>query len=101
MLMELSLDTLLDQEFKGRHRDERVLNSEVSYVRYMIGWIAKTFNYINRVKLTLRLLVYEGTWTHSPPLVAMHLLDGSCVIVDFFFENACYVSQQSFLKVWG
>ena len=29
MLTELSLDPLLDQEFKGRHRAERVLNSEV------------------------------------------------------------------------
>ena len=33
---------------------------------------------------TLPLLVYEGTWTHSPPLVAMHLLDRSCVSVGFF-----------------
>ena len=36
--------------------------------------------------LTLPLSVYEGTWTHSPPLVAMHLLDRSCVIVGIFFE---------------
>ena len=49
-----------------------------------IGWIMKTFEYINHVNLTLPLLVYEGTWTHSPPLIAMHLLDRSCVIVDFF-----------------
>ena len=73
MLTKLSLDSLLDQEFEGRHRAERVLNSEVPYVRYLIGWIAKTFDYINRVNLTLLLSVYEGTWTHSPPLVAMHL----------------------------
>ena len=33
--MKLSLDTLLDQEFEGRHRAERVLNSEVPYVRYL------------------------------------------------------------------
>ena len=56
------------------------------YVRYLIGWIAKTFDYINRVKLTLSLSVYDGTWTHSPPLVAMHLLDRSCMIVGKFFE---------------
>ena len=86
MLTELSLDPLLDQEFEGRHRAERVLNSEVPYVWYLIGWIAKTFDYINRVKLTLPLLVYEGTWTHSPPLVAMHLLDRSCVIVGIFLK---------------
>ena len=33
--MELSLDPLLDQEFEGRHRAERVLNTEVPYVRYL------------------------------------------------------------------
>ena len=49
MLTELSLDTLLDQEFEGRHRAERVQNSEVSYVWCMIGWNEKKFNYINRV----------------------------------------------------
>ena len=61
MLTKLSLDTLLDQEFEGRHRAERVLNSEVLYVRYLISWIVKTFDYINRVKLMLPLSVYEGT----------------------------------------
>ena len=33
MLTELSLDPLLDQELKGRHRAERVVNTEVPYVR--------------------------------------------------------------------
>ena len=61
MLTELSLDTLLDQEFEGRHRAERVLNSEVPYVWYQIGWIVKTLDYINRVNLMLPLSVYEGT----------------------------------------
>ena len=28
--------------------------------------IVKTYDYINRVVITLPLLVYEGTWTHSP-----------------------------------
>ena len=46
----------------------------------------KTLDYINRVTLTLPLSVYEGTWTHSPPLVAMHLLDRSCVIVEIFLK---------------
>ena len=86
MLTELSLDTLLDQEFEGRHQAERVQNSEVPYVRCLIGWIAKTFDYINRLKLTLSLSVYKGTWTYSPPLIAMHLLDRSCVIVRIFFK---------------
>ena len=35
MLTELSLDALLDQEFEGRHRAERVLNSEVPYFMYL------------------------------------------------------------------
>ena len=43
-----------------------MLNSEVPCVRYLIGRIVKTYDYINRVVLTLPLLVYEGTWTHSP-----------------------------------
>ena len=43
-----------------------MLNSEVSCVRYLIGRIVKTYDYINCVVLTLPLSVYEGTWTHSP-----------------------------------
>ena len=66
MLTKLSLDTFLDQESKGRHRAERVQNSEVPYVRYLIGRIVKMYDYINRVVLTLPHSVYEGTWTHSP-----------------------------------
>ena len=62
----------------GRHRVERVLNSEVSYVRYLIGRIVKTYDYINRVVLTLPLSVYEGTWTTHSPLVAMHHHDLAC-----------------------
>ena len=80
MLTKLSLDPLLDQELEGRHRAERVQNSEVSYVRRLIGLIGKTFDYINRVKLTLLLSVYDTL----SPLVAMHLLDRSCVIVGNF-----------------
>ena len=49
MLTKLSLDTLLDQEFGGRHRAERVQNSEVSYIRCLISWNEKKFDYINRV----------------------------------------------------
>ena len=36
-----------------------------------IGRIMKTYNYINRVVLTLPLTVYKGTWTILSPLVAM------------------------------
>ena len=54
-----------------------MLNLEVSYIRYLIGRIMKTYDYINRVVLTRPLLVYEGMWTHSP-LVAMHHHDLAC-----------------------
>ena len=46
----------------------------------------KTYDYINRVVLTLSLSVYEGTWTTLSPLVAMHHLDGSCVCVGIFLK---------------
>ena len=46
----------------------------------------KTFDYITRVNLMLPLSVYKGTWTHSPPLVAMHLLDRSCMSVGIFLK---------------
>ena len=49
-----------------------MLNSEVPCVRYLIGRIVKTFDYINRVVLTLPLSVYDGTWTTLSPLFAMH-----------------------------
>ena len=51
MLTELiySFDPLLDQELEGRHRTERVQNSEVSYVRCLIGQNEKKFDYINRI----------------------------------------------------
>ena len=72
-------DGTLPRHFAGsesgdRHRAERVLNSEVACVRYLIGRIVKTYDYINRVVLTLPLSVYEGTWTTLSPLVAMHHL---------------------------
>ena len=43
-----------------------MLNSEVPCVRYLIGRIVKTYDYINHVVITLPLSIYEGTWTHSP-----------------------------------
>ena len=34
----------------------------------------------------LPLSVYEGTWIHSPPIVAMHLLYRSCLIIGIFLK---------------
>ena len=67
--------------------------AEVPGVRYLIGWIAKTFDYINRVNIKRPLSIYEGTWTHSPPLIAMHLLDRSCVIVEFILNTFIVVAD--------
>ena len=78
MLTELSLEALLDREFVGRHRAERVQIAEVTYVRYFDRSIVKTYDYINRVVITLPLTVYEGTWTTLSPLVAMHHHDLAC-----------------------
>ena len=55
-----------------------MLNSEVTYVRYLIGRIVKMYDYVNRIVLTLPLSVYEGTWTTLFPLVAMHHHDLVC-----------------------
>ena len=58
---------LLDQEGGDVFRPVRVLNAEVLSVQHLdIGRIVKTYDYINRVVLTLPLSVYEGTWTYSP-----------------------------------
>ena len=62
----------------GRHQTEFVLNSEVSYVRYQDWSIMNTYDYINRVVITLPLSVYEGMWTTLSPLVAMHHHDLAC-----------------------
>ena len=77
------LDTLLDQDFEGCHQAECVQNSEVSYVRYLIGRNEKKFDYINRVVKRFRLWSMR-VHRHTLPLVAMHLLDRSCVSVGFF-----------------
>ena len=61
MLTKLSLEALLDREFVGRHRAELVQIAEVPYVRYLDRSIVKTYDYINRVIITLPLTVYEGT----------------------------------------
>ena len=78
MLTELSLEALLDREFMGRHRAERVQIAEVPYVRCLDRSIVKMYDYINRVVITLPLMVYEGTWTTLSPLVAMHHHDLAC-----------------------
>ena len=57
VLEKLFPKALLDREFAGRHRAERVLNAEVPYVRYRGS--VKTYDYISRVFITLPLTIYE------------------------------------------
>ena len=78
MLTELSLEDLLDHEFMGRHQAEHVQIAVVPYVRYKDQSIVKTYDYINRIVITLSLTVYKGTWTTLSPLVAMHHHDLVC-----------------------
>ena len=77
-----------------------MLNSEVPYVRYLIGRIVKTYDYINRVVLTLPLSVYEGTWTTLSPLVAMHHHDLACAS-EFFLKllrSPTVASEPGFMR---
>ena len=66
MLTKLSLSTRLDQSSRD------VIELNVCRTRRCrafgnwIGQIVKTYDYSNRVVLTLPHLVYKGTWTHSP-----------------------------------
>ena len=65
-------------EFEGRHRAERVLNSEVPCVRYLIGRIMKTYDYINRVVLNASAFGLRGYVDTLSPIVSMHHHDPVC-----------------------
>ena len=67
MLTELSLEALPDSEFMGRYRVERVQNSEVPCVRYLIGRIVKTYDYINRVVLNASAFGLRGYVDNTLP----------------------------------
>ena len=68
----------LDQEFEGRHRAERVQIAEVPCIRYLIGWIAKTFDYINRVTKRFRFQSTRVRGKHSPLSLLCHHHDLAC-----------------------
>ena len=61
-----------------------------------ISWIAKTFDYINRITKRLHFGL-RGHMDTLSPLVAMHLLDRSCMIVGIFLNY--YVPQEA-LPPW-
>ena len=85
VLMELIyyLDVLLDQEDEGRHRAERVQNSEVSYVRYSIGGAQRKFNYINRIVKRFR-LQSTRVRRHTLPSLLCISMDRSLRVRRFF-----------------
>ena len=47
-----------------------MLNSEVPYIRCLIGRNEKKFDYINRVVKRFRLAIFKGMKMHSLSLVA-------------------------------
>ena len=85
VLTKLSLNTRLDRSSRD------VIELNVCWTRRCrtfgtwIGRIVKTYDYINRVVITLPLTVYEGTWTTLSPLVAMPS-PWSCVCVGNFLK---------------
>ena len=62
-----------------------MLNTEVPYVRYLIGRIMKVYDYINRVDKCFRFAIFKGMKMISP-LVAMYLLDRSCLSGGIFLK---------------
>ena len=85
MLTKLSLEALLDREFAGRHRAERVQIAEVPYLH------ARS---VDREDVRLHqprchnasAFGLRGYVDTLSPLVSMHLLDRSCVIVGSFLK---------------
>ena len=74
-------------------------NSEVPCVRYLIGRVMKTYDYINRVVLTLPLSVYEGTWTNSP-LSLLCITMNMCVRRKFLklLRSPTVASERGFMR---
>ena len=84
MLKKLSCEALLDRSSRD------VIELNVCRTRRCrafgtwIGRIMKTYDYINRVVLTLPLSAYEGTWTHS--LLSLLCITMILCVRRIFFE---------------
>ena len=78
MLTELSCEALLDRSSRDVIELNLCRTRRCRAFGTWIGRIVKTYDYINRVLITLPLMVYEGTWTILSPLVAMHHHDLAC-----------------------
>ena len=78
MLTKLSLKFLLDRSLRDVTELNVCRTRRCRTFGTWIGRIVKTYDYINRVVLTLPFSVYEGTWTTLSPLVGMHHHDLVC-----------------------
>ena len=77
----------LDQEFEGRYRAERVQITEVPCVRYLIvSFGSQRRSTTSTALLNASAFDLRGYVDTLSPLVAMHLLYRSCVIIGKFFE---------------
>ena len=74
----LSLEALLDREFAGRHLAERVLNSEVPYVRYLDRSDREDVRLYQPRCANASAFGLRGYVDILSPLVAMHHHDISC-----------------------
>ena len=84
VLTKLSLDTLLDREFMGRHRAERVQIVEVPCVRYLDQLDREDVRLHQPHFLTLPLSDLQGYVYLISPLIDGHLLDWILVSVGTF-----------------
>ena len=78
MLTELSREALLDREFTGRHRAERVLNSEVPYVWYLDRSDREDVRLHQLCCANASVFGLRGYVDTLSPLVAMHHHDLAC-----------------------
>ena len=76
----------LDQEIEGRHQAEHVLNAEVPYVRYLDPSDREDVRLHQPRCANASAFGLGGYVDTLCPLVAMLLLDRSCVIVGFFLK---------------
>ena len=75
MLTKLSDETLLDRSSRDVIKLNMCRTRRCRAFGTWIGRIVKTYDYINRVVLTLPHSVYEGTQTHSPlPLLCITMI---------------------------
>ena len=68
-----------------------MLNAEVPYVRYLIGWIAKKFDYINRVTKRFH---FRSMWVHRHTLPSRCYASPRKILRDRRIFLKYYVPQQ-------